>query len=176
MNYTVTISISCLLASQKTLIYRISVRSSEVLVRPSDLCPAGGTIRNLPVFSFEILRQNCITTTLSTTAMALMARWESSSRGPTAGRPSNTTRVPPTASKAAVRSTLARWQGVQIRRRRIMTGNPQHPRTNSRIQRRMAMRRRARALLGIRMRRVPFWRLQCKRRLRFKPRVRVRQW
>ncbi len=39
MNYTVTISISCLLASQKILIYQISVRSFEVLVRPSDLCP-----------------------------------------------------------------------------------------------------------------------------------------
>ena len=38
MNYTVTISISCLLASQKTLIYQISVRPFKILVRPSDLC------------------------------------------------------------------------------------------------------------------------------------------
>ena len=40
MNYTVTISISCLLASQKILKFRISVGSSEVLVRPSDLHPS----------------------------------------------------------------------------------------------------------------------------------------
>ncbi len=39
MNYTVTISISCLLASQKILKFRISVGSSEVLVRPSNLHP-----------------------------------------------------------------------------------------------------------------------------------------
>ncbi len=37
MNYTVTISISYLLASQKILKFRISVGSSEVLVRSSDL-------------------------------------------------------------------------------------------------------------------------------------------
>jgi len=39
MNYTVTISISYLLASQKILKFRISVGSSEILVRPSDLHP-----------------------------------------------------------------------------------------------------------------------------------------
>ena len=38
MNYTVIVSISCLLASQKILIYQISIRSSKILVRPSDLC------------------------------------------------------------------------------------------------------------------------------------------
>ncbi len=42
MNYTVTISISRLLAPQKTLKFRISVGPSEVLVRPSDLCPEVG--------------------------------------------------------------------------------------------------------------------------------------
>ncbi len=53
MNYTVTISISRLLAPQKTLIYRISVRPSEVLVRPSDLCPANVVIGSIQVSSAE---------------------------------------------------------------------------------------------------------------------------
>ncbi len=37
MNYTILSSVSCLLALQKTLKFRISVGLSEVLVRPSDL-------------------------------------------------------------------------------------------------------------------------------------------
>jgi len=39
MNYTISSSVSCLLALKKTLKFRISVGPSEVLVRPSDLCP-----------------------------------------------------------------------------------------------------------------------------------------
>ncbi len=39
MNYTISSSVSCLLASQKILKFRISVGSSEVLVRPSNLHP-----------------------------------------------------------------------------------------------------------------------------------------
>ncbi len=40
MNYTISSSVSRLLALQKTLKFRISVGPSEVLVRPSDLHPS----------------------------------------------------------------------------------------------------------------------------------------
>ncbi len=55
MNYTVTISISHLLAPQKTLKFRISVGPSEVLVRPSNLHPSvsvyGNISRNVQYYS-----------------------------------------------------------------------------------------------------------------------------
>ncbi len=51
MNYTVTISISYLLASQKILKFRISVGSSEILVRPSDLHPCAAGRKVVLVFA-----------------------------------------------------------------------------------------------------------------------------